>query len=171
MRKLVFLTLAAACAALLPPSAASQTRPDPLRALTTDSAAWQRVLAYVVNALSSDIVRTANDTSRQPWIVRLPADEPQRALLERQLTTILRARPPADMDSVFYTIELGPLRIEHDTARVHMRSDVARRCPGSTRTEGGGGSGDVLVPRSRSGLWGAARMNSGIAGDRVPCRR
>lgn len=171
MRKLLNLTLVAACTILPPRTANAQTLPEPLRVLTTDSTAWQRVLTYVVSTLSTDIVRSAADTARQPWIIRLPADEPQRALLERQLTTLLRARPVTDQDSVFFTIELGPLRIQGDTARVHMRSDVARRCRGTTRTQGGGGSADVLVPRTAQGMWGAARVKYGVAGDRVPCPR
>ncbi|MEP6834884.1 MAG: hypothetical protein ABJB74_15965 [Gemmatimonas sp.] len=84
----------------------------------TDSAAWQSVLMHVVSGLSTQLVRASLDTSLQPWRFQLPAGEPQRARLEAQLRTIQRARAAFGSDSVVYVLELGPLLIRGDTARV-----------------------------------------------------
>lgn len=138
--------------------------------LQTDSVAWQRVLVYVVSALSSELVRGAADKSAQPWRLRLPTDEPQQRLLESQLRTILRVRPVMADDSVIHTLEIGPLRIRGDTARVEVRVDETRRCSGTTRTTGFGWMTTVLVPRHpQQRFWGAAFSRSTYAGDRVSC--
>lgn len=139
--------------------------------LGTDSVAWQRVLVHVVSTLSPLIVRAAADPAPQPWDLRLPADERQRPLLESQLRRILRARPATAEDSVVYTLELGPLRVVGDTARVLMRTDVTGHCPGSTRVTGFGNEEEVLVPRAPPGFWGAARSERVRHGDRVGCAR
>jgi hypothetical protein len=60
--------------------------------LRIDSTAWQRVLVYITSQLSTELVRAAADTTSQPWIIRLPDREPQRALIGRQLRTLRRAR-------------------------------------------------------------------------------
>ena len=139
--------------------------------LGTDSVAWERVLVHVVSTLSPLIVRAAGDSTPPPWSLRLPADEPQRFHLESQLRRILRARPVTAEDSVVYTLELGPLRVVGDTARVMMRTGVTRRCPGSTRVTGFGNEEEVLVPRAPPGFWGAARSTRVRHGDRVGCGR
>lgn len=149
----------------------AQARPrSPFERLGTDSVAWQRVLVYVVSAVSTDLVRTSVDPSAQPWDLQLPAGEPQRSLLEAQLRTILRARPIAAGDSVYRTLTLGPLVIRGDTARVHVSMNETRRCPGSARTAGSGWSTTVLVPREpKLRFWGAAFSRSTLAGERFGC--
>jgi hypothetical protein len=139
-------------------------------ALRTDSVAWQRVLTYVVSALSSELVGAAADTSAQPWHLRVPANEPQRNLLETQLRTILRARPVTSGDQIIHTLELGPLVIRDDTARVQVRVNETRRCPGTTRTTGSGWVTTVLVARHpQMKFWGAAFSRSTEVGDAVSC--
>src|SRR5689334_17574515 len=66
--------------------------------LTTDSAAWQRVVVYTVGLLSSQLVASATDPSVQPWRLEIPSGEPQEHLIRSQLRTILRVRQvmPAD---------------------------------------------------------------------------
>jgi hypothetical protein len=137
--------------------------------LATDSTAWQRVLVHVISSLSTQLVRSAADPSSQPYHIDLPANDPQRALLEVQLRSILRARPPADADTVVYSVSLGPLRIIGDTARVQFRTSVTKRCPASTRTTGWSNSEEVLVPRGPSGSWGAARSARVLHGDSLGC--
>lgn len=149
----------------------AQARPESAFVrLRSDSVAWQRVLGYLVSALSPELVRAAADASAQPWHLRVPPDDPQRNLLEAQLRTILRARPVASDDSVIHTLEVGPLSIVDDTARVQLRVDETRRCPGTTRTTGSGWMTTVLVPRHpQEKFWGAAFSRSTIVGDRVSC--
>ena len=166
LRQLLVALVALGAVAL---AAGAQTRSSAFAALATDSTAWQRVVVHVVSSLSSQLVQTAADPSLQPWRIDLPADEPQRALLEAQLRRILRARPPADTDSVVYSVALGPLQIVGDTARVQFHSSVTRRCAGSTRTTGWGNMQQILVPRAPDGFWGAARSTHVVHGDRVGC--
>jgi hypothetical protein len=149
----------------------AQGRPDsPFERLRSDSVAWQRVLVYVVRAVSSELVRSATDTRAQPWVLRMPPSEPQRHLLEAQLRTILRARPVTSDDSVIHSLDLGPLSILNDTARVEVRVDETRRCSGTTRTTGSGWVTTVLVPRHpKEKFWGAALSHSTVVGDRVSC--
>lgn len=139
---------------------------SPLEPLTTDSTAWQRVITHVVDMLSPQIVRAAADPAYQPWELHLPADEPQRLLLETQLRTILRARPATAADSVLYSLHLGPLRIDGDTARVHMQMTVTRRCPG---IGGWGNTLEILVPRGQGHMWGVARAGIVAHGSRAGC--
>lgn len=144
-------------------------RDDATTAMRSDSIAWQRILVYVVRALSVELVRAAADTAAQPWDVRLPVAEPQRRLLDAQLRTILRARPVDRADSVVHLLELGELRIVGDTALVAARFQETRRCPGSaTRTTGSGWSDTARVPR-HPGSWGVAFSRRAIVGDRVGC--
>jgi hypothetical protein len=137
-------------------AAGAQPPPAALGALGTDSTAWQRVLVHVVSALSSHLVQAAADPAAQPWRIELPADEPQRALLEPQLRRIVRARPPADADSVVYALSLGPLRIVGDTARMQFRLSFTQQCVGSAQTTGWGNEEEILVPRAPAGFWRAA---------------
>jgi len=162
------LSLIAASLEPLEAQAAQRTTPPEM---SSDSTAWQRVLVYVVGALGTQIVQAAADTSPQPWRLRLPTDEPQRRLLEMQLKTIHRARPVTDSDAVTYTLEIGPISIRNDTARVRVSVVVTRRCPGSTQTTGSGNVDDVFIPRAAQGFWGAARSSRAVHGDRVGCMR
>lgn len=139
--------------------------------MLSDSTAWQRVLTYVVEALGATIVRASVDTSLQPWHIRIPADDPQRPLLERQLMTILRARPVVERDTVVYTLELGRLNLQKDGAWVTVRTDVAQRCANSSQVAGYGNADSVFVPRAWQGFWGAARSVGGMHGDRMGCPR
>jgi len=150
---------------------AAQGRPESaFDRIRSDSVAWQRVLTYVVSALSSELVRGATETSAQPWRLRMPPNEPQRHLLEAQLHTILRSRPVTSDDSVIHSLDLGPLRIFKDTARVEVRVDEMRRCSGTTRTTGSGWATTVLVPRHpKEKFWGAPFSRNTNVGDRVSC--
>jgi hypothetical protein len=154
-------------------AASAQTRPrDHLAMLATDSVAWQRVLAYVIGSLASDLVATSADTVLQPWSIRLPAAEPQRALLERQMRTLVRARTPLPSDSVVRALELGPLVILGDTGYVRVQFSLTRRCAGSSGTTGYDNVDSVLVPRHpQLRAWGAARSAGVRHGDRVGCPR
>src|SRR3989337_2373376 len=92
-RSLLVLLAVLAATAFHATSVNAQERSGALpAAFMTDSTAWQRILVYVVSSLSTHLVRTASDTSRQPWRIALPPDEPQRVMMEAQLRTILRAR-------------------------------------------------------------------------------
>lgn len=166
----LIVALSLMAAGLRPMEAQASQRTTPPE-MSSDSTAWQRILVYVVGALSTQIVQAAADTAPQAWHLRLPSDEPQRRLLEMQLKTILRARPVTDSDAVIYTLDIGPLSIRNDTARVTVSVDVTRRCPGSTWTTGSGNVDDVFVPRAPQGFWGAARSSRAIHGDRVGCMR
>lgn len=153
-----------------PVQAQAASRKVPLE-MSSDSTAWQRVLVYVMGALGTQIVQAAADTTPQPWHLRLPPYEPQRRLIERQLTTILRLRSVTENDTVVYTLELGALSVVNDTAHVKVSTDVARRCAGTTRLTGFGTVEEVWVPRAPQGFWGAARSSSVLVGDRTPCPR
>lgn len=163
--------LASLCLVLIASAARAQRpAPDGFALLATDSVAWQRVLAYVVGSMSSSLVATSADAAAQPWILRLPADEPQRALLERQLRTLLRVRAPLPSDSVVRTLELGPLIVVRDTGYVRVQFDLARRCSASNRRGGYGNVDSVIVVRApQLRAWGAARSAGVIHGDRAGC--
>src|SRR5262245_55159645 len=113
---------------IAPATRAQRPASEGFAVLATDSVAWQRVLAYVVSSLAPDLVAAGANVAAQPWTLRLPADEPQRALLERQLRTLFRARAPLPSDSVVRTLEFGPLVVVRDTAYVRVRFDLARHC-------------------------------------------
>lgn len=163
------MLLAAALAAPSPVYAQKALGPA-LAPLTTDSAAWQRILVYTVGALSVELVASAADSSAQPWRLQLPARDPQARFLARQLQTILRVREPTPSDTLVRSLELGSLRISGDTARAEVRFTETRTCPGGARTTGFGWSTTVLVPRDRQyKVWGAARSRSTVAGDRAGC--
>ncbi len=147
----------------------AQTPTSSRAALASDSTAWQRVLAHVVSSLSNQLVRAATDSLPEPWRIELPADEPQRTVLEQQLRRIVRMRPPSDVDTVVYELSLGPLLIVGDTARVTFRRSTTRRCPGSTQTTGWVNQEEILVPRLPAGFWGAARSTHVLHGDRLGC--
>ena len=143
---------------------------DAFAALQSDSVAWQRILTYVVQALSPELVRAAADTQRQPWDLRLPTTEPQRQLLATELRTILRARPILPTDSVTHRLEISRLRIVDDTAVVAVQMLETRRCTGSTRTTGFSWLDTVRVRRQpEQRLWGAAFSRGTLVGDSVGC--
>jgi hypothetical protein len=147
-----------------------QTASNVFAALSTDSTAWQSVLVYVVGALSAQLVSGATDPTPQPWRLQLPADDPQRQLLQAQLRTVLRARQVMPADTLVRSLDVGPLIISNDTARVEVRFGETRKCPGSGRTTGSGWSTTVLVPREpRQKFWGAAFSRTTMVGDRVGC--
>ena len=156
---------------LIPGQVRAQSEIDQTFArLRTDSAAWQSVLIYVVQQLSGELVRAASNPNPQPWEFHLPSDDPQRTLLYTQLRTLLRARQFMPSDSVTHTLEIGPLKITDDTARVEVRFSETRRCPDATRATGFGWSTTVLVPRlTKEKLWGAAFSRITSADDRVGC--
>jgi hypothetical protein len=138
-------------------------------AMTSDSAAWQRVLGHVVRVLSDDFVRAAIDISRVPWLLTLPATEPQRALLELQLRQLLRARAPVATDTVVRELLLGALRMERDTARVDFRHSTTIRCARGGGSMGFGNHEEIWVPRVARVAWGVARSSRGIHGDHAAC--
>ena len=135
----------------------------------SDSVAWERILVYVISSLSTHLVRTASDTSRQPWRIALPPDEPQRTMLAARLRTLLRARPVLPEDTVVYELEIGPLVVANDTGRVRVRTDFAKRCPGTSRSGGYGNDDRVYVVRHPPGFWSIARTEGVLHGDRFGC--
>jgi hypothetical protein len=139
-------------------------------AMRSDSAVWQRILAYVVGALSVTLVSAAGDPTPQPWQLQLPSDDPQRQLLLTQLRTILRARQTMPADTIIRSLKLGELVIAGDTARVDVDFEETRKCPGGQRTTGFGWATTVLVPRDpRQKFWGQAFSRTTQAGDRIGC--
>ena len=147
----------------------AQARPSSLPAMFgSDSAAWERILVYVVSSLSTHLVRTASDTGRQPWRVVVSPEAP-REMLETKLRTILRTRQVQDNDTEVYELEIGPLLIANDTGRVRVRTDFAQRCPGTGRSAGYGNVDNVYVVLQPPGLWSIARSEGISHGDRLPC--
>lgn len=169
-RILICLSIALAISGVAPSTLRSQEgAASAVAALTTDSTAWQRVIVYVVERLSGQLVNSATDPTAQPWEIQLP-DDPQRALMQAQLRTILRARQTMPADTLLRSLELGSLVISNDTARVDVHFKETRKCPGSSRTTGFGWSTTVLVPReTRQKVWGTALSRVTQAGDRVGC--
>jgi hypothetical protein len=168
-RRSISLSVALALS-LAPTTVHAQTATKAFAELSTDSTAWQRVLAYVVGALSVPLVAAATDPTAQPWQLQLPSEDPQRQLLLTQLRTVLRTRQAIPADTLVRSLELGPLLIAGDTARVDVRFEEIRRCPGTARTTGFGWTTTVLVPREpRQKFWGAAFSRTTAAGDRVGC--
>jgi hypothetical protein len=135
----------------------------------TDSAAWQSVLEYVVGALSHQLIVSSTDPAAQPWQLTLP-DDPEASLLQTQLKAILRARQVMPADTLIHSLVIGPLVITNDTARVDVRFDETRKCPGASNTTGFGWSTTVLVPREpRQKMWGTGSSRTTTAGDRKSC--
>lgn len=157
--------------ALAAPSAVHAQEPrKEFVALTTDSAAWQSVLMYTVEALSAVLVRSATDPSPQPWRLEFPSDAPQEALIRAQLRTILRMRQVMPADTLVRSLAFGKLVITGDTARVDVRFTETRTCPGTGRTTGSSWATTVVVPREPvHKFWGAARSKTTSVGDRLPC--
>jgi hypothetical protein len=142
----------------------------PSASFGTESTAWERILVYVVSSLSTHLVRTAGDTSLQPWKIVLPPDAPQREKLEAKLRTILRARPVLADDTVVYELEIGRLSIVKDTGRVSVRTDFARRCIiGKNQWTGYGNIDHVYVVLHPQGVWSVARSEGISHGDRIGC--
>lgn len=151
-------------------TARSQAASKVFAEMTTDSTAWQRVLDHVVGALSHQLVAAATDPTAQPWQLQLPSNDPQEQLLKTQLRTVLRARQVMPADTLVRSLEMGPLLIANDTARVVVRFEQTQKCPGSSRTTGFGWTTTVLVPREPTKkFWGAAFSRTTGAGDRLPC--
>jgi len=149
---------------------AQKTANEAFAKLTTDSAAWQHVLSYVVGALSDQLVAGGTDPAAQPWQLRFPPDDPQRQLLQTQLRTVLRAREPRPADTLVRSLDFSPLLVSNDTARVEVSFEETRKCPGTGRTTGFGWSTTVLVPRvPRFRFWGAAFPRATTHGDRAAC--
>jgi len=166
----VGLSIALALSLASTPVRAQQTAGSAFAALRTDSTAWQRVLTYLVESLSGQLVSAATDTTPQPWHLKLSSDDPQRQLLLTQLRTVVRARQPVDADTLVRSLELGPLRIAGDTARVFVRFEEIRRCPGKAKTTGFSWTTTVFVPREpREKFWGTAASRITAVGDRVGC--
>jgi hypothetical protein len=164
------IALIALCITAPRPLSAQSAPTSPLVAFTTDSVAWQRVLAYVVTALSAQLVTASRDTMPRPWQIRLPSQEKQSRVLDKELRTLLRARDPVPADTLVHSLEIGPLRISRDTARVNVRFAETRTCPGNSRTTGFGWSTTVILPREpRQKFWGVASSRGTYAGDRAPC--
>jgi hypothetical protein len=166
----IYLSLVLALSLFAPSTLrAQQGAAATFAALTTDSTAWQRVIVYLVSRLSSELVDGATDPTAQPWELQLP-DDPQRALLQAQLRTILRARQIMPADTLLHSLKLGPLVISNDTARVEVHFNETRKCPGTSKSTGFGWSTTILVPREpRQKFWGDARSRVTEAGDRLPC--
>jgi hypothetical protein len=163
--------LASITAAMIVPVAAhAQELPKTLAAFTTDSTAWQRVLVYTVERLSSVLLASAADPTTQPWRLEFPSDDPQEQLIRTQLRTLLRMRQAMPADTLVRSLEFGPLVISNDTARVDVRFSETRKCPASARTTGIGWSTTVLVPREpKQKFWGIAVSRTTMGGDRGPC--
>lgn len=156
---------------LVAPSAlrAQQTASTIFGALRSDSAAWHQVILYIVSSLSNELVNSATDPAAQPWKLELP-DDPQSALMQTQLRTILRARQVMPADTLFHSLTLGPLVISNDTARVEVHFSETRKCPGASKTTGFGWSTTLLVARDpREKFWGVARSRVTQAGDSMGC--
>jgi hypothetical protein len=142
----------------------------PMAALTTDSTAWQRVLLYTVEHLSSVLLSSATDPAAQPWQLEFPSNDPQQQLIRTQLRTLLRMRQVMPADTLVRSLTFGPLTIFGDTARVDVRFAETRKCAGSERTTGFGWSTTVLVPREpKMKFWGVATSRPTMVGDRRPC--
>jgi hypothetical protein len=154
---------------LVPETARAQAERALPAALASDSVAWERIAVYVVSRLSTHLVRTASDTSPQPWRITLPPAEPQGRLLEMRLETILRARPIRSDDSVAYELDISPLAIANDTARVTVRTDFKKRCAGSVWSGGYVNVDRVFVVRHPRGFWSIARTEGVRHGDRFGC--
>ena len=168
MNRLLVISLALAVSG--PTVLSAQERPtSPLVALTTDSTAWQRVLAHIVGTLSTQLLDAATDPTPQPWRLELP-DDPERQQLLTQLRTLFRARQIMPADTLFRSLEIGQLVISNDTARVDVRFTETRKCPGASRTTGFAWSTTILVPREPThGFWGTASTPTIQGGDRLPC--
>jgi hypothetical protein len=155
---------------LAPTTVRAQPTTKAFAVLSTDSAAWQRVLTYVVGALSGQLVAAATDPTKQSWQLQLPSEDPHRQLILTQLRTVLRARQPLQADTLVRSLQFGPLLIVGDTARVDVSFEETRKCRGTARTTGFGWSTTVLVPREpRQKFWGAALSRTTSVGDRVGC--
>ena len=166
------LTTAILAAALLTAPARPLIGQDATAFLTrsfSDSTLGQRVLTHMVGSLSTYLVRTGVDSNPQPWQLTLPDDAPHRELLLRQLRTILRARPALPTDTLIFSLTVGPLTVSNDTARVTVRMEFGKRCPGSGAIGGFVNTDSVFVPRHPRFGWAAARSAGVRHGDRGGC--
>ena len=155
---------------LLPVRVGSAQQPaDFMARFFSDSTLWQRILTHVVTSLSTYLVRTGVDPNPQPWQITLPDSVPQRDVVLGQLRTILRARPVTPSDTRVFTLVIGDVTISNDTARVSIRTDFARRCPGTTALGGFGSIETVIVRRFPRAGWGIATTAGAREGARAAC--
>ena len=170
MKRFINVSIVVAFALAVPSAAHAQAPRKEFVALATDSAAWQSVLMYTVEALTGVLVRSATDPTAQPWRLEFPSDDPQERLIRAQLRTILRMRQVMPADTLVRSLDFGKLVIAGDTARVDVRFTETRTCPGTGRTTGSGWSTTVLVPRDPiHKFWEAGRSRATAVGDRLPC--
>jgi hypothetical protein len=138
-----------------------------------DSSVWRPILEYVVRSLSPYIARAATDTTLRPWNVRLPSSEAPWPMIENHFRSLLRARSVTNTDSIFYRLEVGPLSMVGDTARVNISIEQTKLCPGSGGRSGGYGNRDNVyvhrVMNGNLGWWSSARSDGIIHGDRFGC--
>ena len=147
-------------------------------AVLPDTSLASPLVRHVFATVSPYIARAARDTLTRAWRITLPDDEPPWPAVRAHLLVSLRGRPATAVDSQFYHLEVGSVRVSADTARSLITYGVKRICPDSTREpllQRGGYTNveDVYLTRSTHlglTLWSAARSDVVRHGDLFGCR-
>lgn len=154
-------------------AATAQNATDHSPASLPDTSVWRPIIERIFESVTPFIARTATDTSIQVWLMRFPDSKPPWARLEKRLRAALRSRPPTAADSSYYELEVGPLVVTGDTARVKLRIGMTSLCPGSEHRGGYGNEEEIVTVKFKSAMlsfWSAARPRSILHGDSFGCR-
>jgi hypothetical protein len=133
-----------------------------------DTSAWTPLLTGVVERLAPHVLRAATDGSAQPWRFTLPEDGLLWERVERHLRLILNARDVAASDSSYRRLEIGPLQLSGDSARVRLLVEVLWYCPPTDDTAGYRTSEILVSARlpAAGNRWGPARSMNVAHGDK-----
>ena len=95
-----------------------------------DSAAVQRVTAYLVQSLSGSLALAATDTASQPWDITMPEDSPDERWrgVRETLMMWLRARPARDSDPRRRMLRLRRVVVQGDSLLAEVSIGSAVNC-------------------------------------------
>ncbi|MGH7460694.1 MAG: hypothetical protein ACREMA_06650 [Longimicrobiales bacterium] len=136
-----------------------------------DTSAWRPLLDFVVTRLTQRLADSTADNRTNPWQLTLPSTLPRG--VANQLRIALRARDVTAQDAAYDVLELGPMDLAGDTARIRFVTGRTQRCPGTEQTTGYSNHEVVYVTRviiAGVPSWSSAMAVDGVHGDGLPCQ-
>ena len=145
----------------------------PNRTPPPDTSVWRPIVQHIFERVSYFIAGAATDSSIQVWSMTFPSEAGLWPRLHEHLQLALRSRMPTDADSSYYELEVGPLTISGDTARLKLHTGLMILCPGTERRGGYGNEEEIVIVKRRVAefaAWRAVRPVPVEHGDRFGCR-
>ena len=120
--------------------------------------------------LTGRLARGLYDTAPAPWTLQFPDDSSRIGWhdIRRALTTLLRARPRTDADSIRSHLHVFDVRYTNDSLIVSFDTGSYRRCPSGTTWQGSHTTYRLAVAWAR--LTWPYRAEAVQFGDMAPCR-